>query len=359
MEQPNQGLSSSLTNKRKRGRPRRDESQTQQQMNPPPLTSTDENMIGQVVSGVVEGSFEAGYFLNVKVADTDKQLRGVVFFPEKVTPVTPATDLFPQARMYAREHIPVPSLNQRTLPQTDNLNADKNLSATLPNNHPMSHAGVGTEAINERNLPIDTHMQDVGGSSAVEKLTEPEGQTLSLMPQFASDATPKEVHTVLRSEACAASKSAVTITTALPTDSIAKGSTTLVDFFPAPEASRKLAVGSSSTLRFELFQNETKRSGTEEVKSPADVEPRGVEEKLASPVDDVPEELQLELGNKKLSASAIAPEANPDHSASSKSGFLTNLFEGREETAKEPEGPNAASKSGFPETTTEVDDNES
>ncbi|KAL1206719.1 Protein METABOLIC NETWORK MODULATOR 1 [Cardamine amara subsp. amara] len=331
MEQPNQGLSSSLTNKRKRGRPRRDESQTQQQMNPPPLTSTDENMIGQVVSGVVEGSFEAGYFLNVKVADTDKQLRGVVFFPEKVTPVTPATDLFPQARMYAREHIPVPSLNQRTLPQTDNLNADKNLSATLPNNHPMSHAGVGTEAINERNLPIDTHMQDVGGSSAVEKLTEPEGQTLSLMPQFASDATPKEVHTVLRSEACAAT----------------------------PEASRKLAVGSSSTLRFELFQNETKRSGTEEVKSPADVEPRGVEEKLASPVDDVPEELQLELGNKKLSASAIAPEANPDHSASSKSGFLTNLFEGREETAKEPEGPNAASKSGFPETTTEVDDNES
>lgn len=243
MEQPNQGMSSSLTNKRKRGRPRRDESQTQQQLNPPPVTSTDENMVGQVVSGVVEGSFEAGYILRVKVADSDKQLRGVVFFPEKVTPVTPETDLFPQARMYARENIPIPSLNQQTQPQgkentgnqtddtgsdpqADNLDADKNQSATLPSNHPMSDAGVGSEAINERNLPIDTEMQDVGGSSAEEKLTEPEGQTLSLMPQFASDATPYEDHTVLRSEACAAGKTPVTITTALPTDSIAKGSTT-------------------------------------------------------------------------------------------------------------------------------------
>lgn len=133
----------------------------------------------------------------------------------------------------------------------------------------------------------------------------------------------------------------------------------MVDFFPAPEASRKQATGSSSALSFELFQNETARSGTEAEKSPADAEPRGVEEKLASPVDDVPEELQLGLSNKKMNTLAIATEANPDQSASSKSGFLTNLFEGREETVKEPEGPNAASKSGFPEATTQVDNNDS
>ncbi|CAL9243297.1 unnamed protein product [Arabidopsis halleri] len=379
MDQLNQGSSSSLTNKRKRGRPRRDESQTQLPVNPLVSTTIDENLIGQVVSGVVEGSFEAGYFLNVKVADTEKQLKGVVFLPEKVTPVTPATDLFPQAKMYARNDIPIPSLNQQTPlqgkknagnqtddigyePQTDALIADKNQSATcttlLPDNHPMSDAGVGSMAIGERNDPIDTLMKDVGGSSAEGKLIEPESQTLSLMPQFGSDGVPKEDHTVLRFEACAASKIPVTVTTTSPKDSIAKGSTTLVDFFPAPEASRKQDTGSSSTLNLELFQNETKRSGTEDEKSP-DAEPRGMEEKPASTVEDVPEELQLELGNKKMSASGIATEANPNQSASSKSGLLANAFEGKEETAKEPEESNAASESGFPEATTQGDDNES
>ncbi|EOA13514.1 hypothetical protein CARUB_v10026581mg [Capsella rubella] len=352
MDQPNQGSSSSLTNKRKRGRPRRDDSQTQQPGIPPVSTYIDENLIGQVVSGVVEGSFEAGYFLNVKVADTEKQLRGVVFFPEKVTPVNTATDLFPQAKMYEREVIPIPLVNQQAPlqgkkdagnqtdnlhpePQTDVLIAAKNLSATctrsLPDNVPMSDGGADSVAIGKRNDPIDTLMKDVDGSSAEKKLTEPEGQTLSLMPQFASDDAPKEDHTVLTSKACVAT----------------------------PEMSRKEATGSSSTLNLELFQKETNRSGTEDEKSPADAEPRGVEEKPASTVDDVPEELQLELGNKKMSASSIATETKPDQIASSKSGFLTNVFDGREETAKEPEEPNAASESGIPEATAQVGDDDS
>ncbi|EOA13515.1 hypothetical protein CARUB_v10026581mg [Capsella rubella] len=380
MDQPNQGSSSSLTNKRKRGRPRRDDSQTQQPGIPPVSTYIDENLIGQVVSGVVEGSFEAGYFLNVKVADTEKQLRGVVFFPEKVTPVNTATDLFPQAKMYEREVIPIPLVNQQAPlqgkkdagnqtdnlhpePQTDVLIAAKNLSATctrsLPDNVPMSDGGADSVAIGKRNDPIDTLMKDVDGSSAEKKLTEPEGQTLSLMPQFASDDAPKEDHTVLTSKACVASKEAFTVTSTSPKDSIAKGSTTLVDFFSAPEMSRKEATGSSSTLNLELFQKETNRSGTEDEKSPADAEPRGVEEKPASTVDDVPEELQLELGNKKMSASSIATETKPDQIASSKSGFLTNVFDGREETAKEPEEPNAASESGIPEATAQVGDDDS
>ncbi|XP_024012109.1 uncharacterized protein LOC18016423 isoform X2 [Eutrema salsugineum] len=343
MDQQNQGSDSSFQNKRKRGRPRRDESQTQQQ-----LDQSDENLIGQVVSGVVEGSFEAGYFLNVKVADTEKQLKGVVFLPNKVTPVTPTTDLFPQAKMYAREDVLLTSLNQQAPPQgkenagnhtvdigseprTEDMIADKNRSATLPDNHPMSDAGVGSEVIGERNLPTDTEMKDVGGSSAEEKLIEPEGQTLSLMPQFASDDVSKEDHTLLRSEACGAT----------------------------PGTNQKQSTGSSSSLSLELFQNETKRSGTEDVKSPAEAEPRGLEEKPASPVDDVPEELQLELGNKKMGAAAIATEANPDQSVSSKGGFLANLFQGREETSKKAEDSNAGSESGFPEATTQVDGNDS
>ncbi|XP_056850715.1 uncharacterized protein LOC108824737 [Raphanus sativus] len=190
-DQTNQGSTSSIPpSKRRRGRPpRSDEVQTQPQLNP-----IDENLIGRMVCGVVEGSFEAGYFLHVKVADTDKHFKGIVFLPGKVTPVTPTTDLFPQAKMYARE---VPSLNQRT-PSTQNQT----------DIHPMSDEVGGSET----NLSMDTEVKDVGGSSAEDKLTEPEGQTLSLMPQFASDGAPKEDHTVTRSEACGASKRAVTLT---------------------------------------------------------------------------------------------------------------------------------------------------
>ncbi|WZY75977.1 hypothetical protein YC2023_022361 [Brassica napus] len=315
MDQTNQGSSSSFANTRKRGR---HEGQGQH----PPVVN--ENLIGQVFSGVVEGSFEAGYFLNVKVLDTEKQLKGIVFLPNKVAPVTPATDLFPQAKMYVRERITTPP------------EVKKNQSAMLPDNHPMS---VGSEAVDERNHHMDTEMKDVG-------LTETKGQTLSLMPQFASDDVLKEDHTVLTSEACEASKTAVTATSSLPEDS-----TTFVDFFPAPGTNRKQATGSSSSFSLELFQSETNQLGTGD-------EPRGVEVKSASPVDDdVPEELQLELGNKKMNASAVAAtEANPDQPASSKSGFLVDLFESREETVKEQEQSNAASESVFLEAATQVDD---
>ncbi|CAF2324125.1 hypothetical protein BRARA_J00801 [Brassica rapa] len=270
-DQTNQGSSSSIPSKRKRGRPRSDEVQ---QLNPP----VTENLIGRMVSGVVEGSFEAGYFLNVKVADTDKQFKGIVFLPGKVTPVTPTTDLFPQAKMYARE---VPSLNQQT-----------------PTTQSTKEAGNQTDI-----LPMDTEMKDVGGSSAEDKLTEPEGQTLSLMPQFASDDAPKDDHTVLRSEACGATL----------------------------ETNPTQATGCSSTLSLDLFQNETKRSElSEDEESPKDAETRGMEGKTVSPVDDVPEELQLELGNKKMSATATAAETNPDQATSSKSELLPNLFDSRE-----------------------------
>ncbi|CAF2121882.1 BnaAnng38670D [Brassica napus] len=110
---------------------------------------------------------------------------------------------------------------------------------------------------------MDTEMKNVGGSSSEAKLTQPEGQTtVSLsVPQFAS-------------EACAASKTAVA------------------------------------------------RSGSEDEKSTKDAVTRGMGDKPVSHVGDVPEELQLELGDKKMSASAVASETNHDHSASSKCEFV-------------------------------------
>ncbi|CAL1372642.1 unnamed protein product [Linum trigynum] len=139
--QNNQGSSSSAPVdaplKRKRGRPRKDETLPQvesmssllggfdhtRRNNLPFSLSipsgnsgvvTDQaqagsNMIGQPVSGVIDGKFDVGYLLKVKIGDTDTYMRGVAFIPDRVVPVTASNDLAPQARMYTRTEVQIPS----------------------------------------------------------------------------------------------------------------------------------------------------------------------------------------------------------------------------------------------------------
>ncbi|XP_058197716.1 uncharacterized protein LOC131313431 isoform X2 [Rhododendron vialii] len=75
-------------------------------------------MVGQVVTGIIEGSFEAGYFISVRATRTGILLRGVVFQPGLFTPVTAANDIAPHVRMYKRRDFPIPDLN----PQPENNN---------------------------------------------------------------------------------------------------------------------------------------------------------------------------------------------------------------------------------------------
>ncbi|CAK9187785.1 unnamed protein product [Ilex paraguariensis] len=103
--------------KRKRGRPRKDEGLVKQ-VNPHtnvnqyvevnPSDGIDDDMVGQVVSGVIEGSFDAGYFLSVKVCTTGTLLRGVVFQPGLFIPVTAANDIAPLSKMYKRREHSIP-----------------------------------------------------------------------------------------------------------------------------------------------------------------------------------------------------------------------------------------------------------
>ncbi|KAI8000677.1 hypothetical protein LOK49_LG09G00349 [Camellia lanceoleosa] len=116
--------------KRKRGRPRKDENlvhkekpaespqpapsddvRTNQHTEFDPSDDIDNDMVGQVVSGVIEGSFDAGYFLSVRTGNTGTLLRGVVFQPGLFTPITAANDVAPQAKMYQRREFPIPVLN--------------------------------------------------------------------------------------------------------------------------------------------------------------------------------------------------------------------------------------------------------
>ncbi|GMH05319.1 hypothetical protein Nepgr_007159 [Nepenthes gracilis] len=145
-QQTNISSPSELPAKRKRGRPRKDGSQIHGEKflpNPPtkPTTSinvhggkpavimrtdglvevdrrdqgddsdNDDQMVGKLVTGVLESAFDAGYFLNVKVQDTDTYMRGVVFQEGKFIPVTSENDIAPNVMMYRRKEIPIPKLN--------------------------------------------------------------------------------------------------------------------------------------------------------------------------------------------------------------------------------------------------------
>ncbi|KAG6755710.1 hypothetical protein POTOM_039112 [Populus tomentosa] len=64
--------------------------------------------VGQVITGVIGGLFDAGYLVKVKVGDSETHLRGLVFLPSRFIPITAANDVAPQAKKNRRADIPIP-----------------------------------------------------------------------------------------------------------------------------------------------------------------------------------------------------------------------------------------------------------
>jgi len=133
-----------LPAKRRRGRPRKDGGVPKRGSSLTPATSapemvkktqaveanqmdgTVENMVGRMVSGVIDGCFDAGYFLTVRVGNSNTLLRGVIFQPGRFAPISASNDVAPQAKMYQRRDIPVPvpnlqGQNDGMIPQSDKL----------------------------------------------------------------------------------------------------------------------------------------------------------------------------------------------------------------------------------------------
>lgn len=61
------------------------------------------SLVGQPVHGVLDGSFDAGYLISVRVGDTDAVLRGVVFGPGLSIPPSKLTDVAPKIKSTKRE----------------------------------------------------------------------------------------------------------------------------------------------------------------------------------------------------------------------------------------------------------------
>ncbi|CAK9175506.1 unnamed protein product [Ilex paraguariensis] len=131
MNQTNQGdnldTPPAVPVKRKRGRPRKDPSL--KQIKTAPVTpgfggvnvnqpsqvdrvdETKSGLVGQAVTGVVEAAFDAGYFLTVRLGNSNTSLRGVVFKPGHYVPVTEENDVAPHVQMIGRNHVHLPARN--------------------------------------------------------------------------------------------------------------------------------------------------------------------------------------------------------------------------------------------------------
>ncbi|OIW13986.1 hypothetical protein TanjilG_09337 [Lupinus angustifolius] len=128
MSSHNEGLGSStesnVPNKRKRGRPRKEKSGVRGSNVTATASSTsvssssetaqtadgyEGQMVGKVVYGVIEGTFDAGYLVKVQLEDT--YLRGAVFLPERIVPVTAENCVALDLPMIKTKNMPIPALN--------------------------------------------------------------------------------------------------------------------------------------------------------------------------------------------------------------------------------------------------------
>ncbi|KAL6975280.1 hypothetical protein U1Q18_024074 [Sarracenia purpurea var. burkii] len=134
MNQVNQGNDEnpqpSMPVKRKRGRPRKDQSLNHGKDAPVPpgfggvkvkrtrqimhFEDANPSTVGQAVTGVVEAAFDAGYLLNVKIGNSNTILRGVVFKPGHFVPISAENDVAPHVRTISRNEFPLFPMENQT-----------------------------------------------------------------------------------------------------------------------------------------------------------------------------------------------------------------------------------------------------
>lgn len=193
MEQQNQNNtqdgSGDVPLKRKRGRPRKyprpdsvespympspSKKQTPVRVEPAPLPpgvqavngnqhlqrvqerESNDVMVGQAVSGVIEAVFDAGYLLSVRVGNSDTTLKGLVFKSGHFVPVCPENDVAPGIPMIQRTEVPFPSRPNQFQTPLPKEKIGQPLSAsrieTLPVNGSQSAPQVPRGAVSSSNL---------------------------------------------------------------------------------------------------------------------------------------------------------------------------------------------------------------
>lgn len=101
----------------------------------------NDGMIGQAVTGVVETAFDAGYFLSVRIGDSNTNFRGVIFKPGHFDPVTAENDVAPHLQMIKRNDIHLPIRNQVQVHGHDRPLKRPQLNVSPPTTAPSVHLG--------------------------------------------------------------------------------------------------------------------------------------------------------------------------------------------------------------------------
>ncbi|KAL8237724.1 hypothetical protein R6Q59_018805 [Mikania micrantha] len=156
--------------KRKRGRPRKDLSekraqraQSQPAASIPPdftqakntprvdlINNPTESMVGQIVTGVVQATFDAGYLLAVRIGNSKITLTGAVFKPGHTAPVTPENDVAPHVEMIKRTEVPFPTELQ---PKRRRKRRSKEKNMQL-----VTYVGSGPDPVISNSSPRTDHV---------------------------------------------------------------------------------------------------------------------------------------------------------------------------------------------------------
>ncbi|XP_074592259.1 uncharacterized protein LOC141848049 [Curcuma longa] len=151
-------------------------------------------LLGQSVCGTLDGTFEAGYLLTVKVAGTGHVLKGIVFDPHRCVPISEENDivpLIPMARPIGNLHLAVDKPSQALISVPVGPPASSSFDVVLPvqRNEPPAESKSANQLLTPPNLPQSAaHNSSVlNTDETIPKVTESAPQNAAVDESQAED----------------------------------------------------------------------------------------------------------------------------------------------------------------------------
>ncbi|WJX31746.1 hypothetical protein P8452_20144 [Trifolium repens] len=153
-------------------------------------SNPNNSMVGQVVTGVIEAVFDAGFLLSVRVGNSDTTLRGLVFKSGHFVPVCPENDVAPGVPMIHRNEVPFPSRPtqfQTPLPKEKNGQpASVSRIETLPMNGSQSAPQVPRGVVSSSNLAVASRNVPSVTSQTTDQLARGNPVPVLFQPSFSN-----------------------------------------------------------------------------------------------------------------------------------------------------------------------------
>ncbi|XP_072954785.1 uncharacterized protein [Typha angustifolia] len=121
-------------------------------------------LLGKAVSGILDGTFDSGYLLTVRVGSSGPVFKGVVFDPRISVPLSPENDVAPLLPMLRRNDVPGPAVGVPTTapvhmpvrPVSDKVTVAQPLQIREPDASPHVHHVSETFRVPKVSAPFST-----------------------------------------------------------------------------------------------------------------------------------------------------------------------------------------------------------